>query len=117
LPQPRRQQLLQGGVEDRRSLLEVQLAKLEEYISVELSNAAAMRRLTGKMYNPSHTKLKESTVTRLFMLLFLLPVSNSLAFAAGSPELLIAIRNGDHAQVQRLLRAGADVNTAKALQR
>ncbi len=35
-------------------------------------------------------------------------------FAAGSPDLLIAIRNGDHAQVQKLLRAGADVNTADA---
>src|SRR5258706_16220027 len=32
--------------------------------------------------------------------------------AAGSPDLLVAIRNGDHSQVQKLLRAGADVNTA-----
>src|SRR5665213_2932824 len=30
--------------------------------------------------------------------------------AADSRELLIAIRNGDHAQVNTLLRAGADVN-------
>ena len=31
--------------------------------------------------------------------------------AAGSPDLLIAIRNGDHSQVQKLLGAGADANT------
>jgi ankyrin repeat protein len=41
-----------------------------------------------------------------------------LAFMAGTvlsaagPDLLVAIRNGDLAQVQTLLRAGADVNTA-----
>jgi len=29
---------------------------------------------------------------------------------AGSPDLLIAVRNGDHAQVQKLLRSGVDVN-------
>src|SRR5262245_25435096 len=50
-------------------------------------------------------------MTRLAVL-FLLLVPNSFAFAAGSAELLVAIRNGDHAQVQKLLRAGADVNTA-----
>src|SRR5215470_11901611 len=48
---------------------------------------------------------------RLFVL-FLFLVCNSITFAAGSPELLVAIRNGDHTQVQRLLRTGADVNTA-----
>src|SRR5262245_2053585 len=50
-------------------------------------------------------------MTRFFAL-FLILVSNSVAFAAGSAELLLAIRNGEHAQVQKLLRAGADVNTA-----
>jgi ankyrin repeat protein len=50
-------------------------------------------------------------MTRLLVPLFLL-VSNSVVFAAGSPDLLRAIRNGDHTQVQKLLRAGADVNTA-----
>src|SRR5215510_568085 len=50
-------------------------------------------------------------MTRLFAL-FLILVSNSVAFAAGSAELLLAIRNGELAQVQKLLRAGADVNTA-----
>lgn len=44
----------------------------------------------------------------------LLFVAASVLSAAGSPELLTAIRNGDHAQVQKLLRAGADVNTADA---
>ncbi len=33
-------------------------------------------------------------------------------FAVGSPDLLVAIRNGNQAQVQKLLSAGADVNTA-----
>jgi ankyrin repeat protein len=42
------------------------------------------------------------------MLLF---VAGSVLSAAGSPELLIAVRNGDHARVQKLLRAGAAVNT------
>jgi ankyrin repeat protein len=37
-----------------------------------------------------------------------------VAFAAGSPELLLAIRNGDHARVQKLLDSGADPNTADA---
>jgi ankyrin repeat protein len=50
-------------------------------------------------------------MTRL-LVLFLLLVSNSLMFAAGSPDLLVAIRDGDHARVQKLLRAGADVNSA-----
>src|SRR5580704_12873664 len=44
--------------------------------------------------------------------LTLLLIADSLLSAAGSPELLIAIRSGDHAQVQKLLHAGADVNTA-----
>ena len=35
----------------------------------------------------------------------------TVMFAAGSPDLLVAIRNGDHTRVEQLLRAGADVNT------
>jgi ankyrin repeat protein len=35
-------------------------------------------------------------------------------FGADSRDLLLAIRNGDHARVQKLLRAGADVNTTDA---
>jgi ankyrin repeat protein len=50
-------------------------------------------------------------MTRL-VALFLFLAFTSVEFAAGSAELLIAIRNGDHVQVQKLLRAGADVNTA-----
>ena len=46
---------------------------------------------------------------RFPMLLF---IANSVLLAAGPPGLLIAIRNGDYAEVQKLLRAGADVNTA-----
>jgi len=34
-----------------------------------------------------------------------------ILLAAGSPDLLTAIRNGDHAQVRKLIDAGADVNT------
>jgi ankyrin repeat protein len=41
------------------------------------------------------------------LLLLVTPV----LFAAGSSDLLPAVRNGDHAQVQKLLHAGADVNT------
>ncbi len=48
---------------------------------------------------------------RRFFVLILF-ASNSLLFAAGSPDLLTAIRNGDHAQVRKLIEAGADVNTA-----
>ena len=45
-------------------------------------------------------------------LLVLLCMAGTVLSAAGSPDLLVAIRNGDHAQVQKLLRAGADVNAA-----
>ena len=45
----------------------------------------------------------------LVMILF---ASNTVLLAAASPDLLPAIRNGDHAQVRRLIRAGADVNAA-----
>ena len=44
-------------------------------------------------------------------LLVLLLMAHSALLAAGSPELLVAIRNGDHSTAQKLLRAGADVNT------
>jgi len=42
--------------------------------------------------------------------LTLLILSGWVLLAVDSPELLTAIRNGDHAQVNKLLRAGADVN-------
>jgi ankyrin repeat protein len=44
--------------------------------------------------------------------LTILFIARSVLSAAGSPELLIAIRNNDYAHVSKLLRAGADVNTA-----
>src|SRR5712691_4380953 len=48
---------------------------------------------------------------RHFVVLILF-VSNAVLFAAGSPDLLMAIRNGNQAQVRKLIEAGADVNTA-----
>src|SRR2546428_8398269 len=42
------------------------------------------------------------------MILF---ASNTMLFAAGPPDLLVAIRNGDHSQVRKLIEAGGDVNT------
>src|SRR5437660_10479678 len=47
---------------------------------------------------------------RHFVVLILF-ASNTILFAAGSPDLLVAIRKGDHAQVRKLIDAGADVNT------
>ena len=47
---------------------------------------------------------------RHFVVLILF-ASNAILFAAGSPDLLVAIRNGDHAQVRKLIGASADVNT------
>ena len=44
-------------------------------------------------------------------LLVLLLMAHSALLAAGSPALLVAIRNGDHSTAQKLLRAGAHVNT------
>jgi ankyrin repeat protein len=46
-------------------------------------------------------------------LVFLLLTSVSLS-AADSPPLLVAVRSGDHATVQKLLGSGADPNTADA---
>src|SRR5262245_30413706 len=46
---------------------------------------------------------------RLFMVLLVF-TANAVLFAAGSSDLLVAIRNGDHSRVQKLLGAGADVN-------
>jgi len=47
---------------------------------------------------------------RVLIMLFLF-AANAVLFAAGSPDLLVAIRNGDYSRVQKLLAAGADVNT------
>ena len=45
------------------------------------------------------------------VLLLFLFAGDTVLFAAGSPNLLVAIRNGDHVRVQQLLGTGADVNT------
>ena len=45
------------------------------------------------------------------ILLMLLFAADTALFAAGSPELLVAIRNGNQPQVQKLLGSGAGVNT------
>ena len=50
-------------------------------------------------------------MTRLLVLMFSL-MSHAVLFAAGSADLLVAIRNGDHSQVEKLLHGGADVNAA-----
>src|SRR5215467_12001263 len=57
----------------------------------------------------SFTALRR-TKMRHFVVLIML-ASNPILFAAGSPDLLVAIRNGDHAQVRKLIGASADVNT------
>jgi ankyrin repeat protein len=49
-------------------------------------------------------------MSRLLMLLFVF-AANAVLIGADSPDLLVAIRAGDHARVQKLLAAGADVNT------
>ena len=46
---------------------------------------------------------------RLFVLTLF--ASNTILLAAGSADLLTAVRNGDQAQVRKLIEAGADVNT------
>jgi hypothetical protein len=48
-------------------------------------------------------------MSRLLVFLFL---ADSVLSVAGSPDLLVAIRNGDYSSTQKLLRTGADVNTA-----
>src|SRR2546425_931101 len=53
---------------------------------------------------------RRTAMGRLVLLMSLFAAGTAL-YAAGSPELLVAIRNGDHAQVQKLLGTGAGVNT------
>ena len=45
------------------------------------------------------------------LVVMILFTSNTMLFAAGPPDLLVAIRNGDHSQVRKLIAAGGDVNT------
>src|SRR5215467_14349943 len=46
------------------------------------------------------------------LLVLTLFASNGLLFAAGPADLLTAVRNGDHAQVRKLIESGTDVNSA-----
>ena len=46
------------------------------------------------------------------LLLFLVPVAGAVLLGAASPDLSVAIRNGDHARVRQLLRSGAGANAA-----
>src|SRR5690348_9196521 len=46
--------------------------------------------------------------------LMLLLLTAAMLIAADSRDLFLAIRNGDHAQVSKLLRGGAEVNAADA---
>jgi ankyrin repeat protein len=48
---------------------------------------------------------------RLAFIVYLFGMETAV-WAAGSPDLLVAIRKGDHVQVQKLIAGGADVNTA-----
>ena len=50
-------------------------------------------------------------MNRLLAVMLLIAAA-ARAFAAGPPELLVAVRSGDHARVERLLDSGRDVNTA-----
>src|SRR5262245_54795067 len=49
---------------------------------------------------------------RPLLLTVLMTFNAVVGIAAGSLELMTAIRSGDHSRVQRLLSAGADANTA-----
>jgi ankyrin repeat protein len=51
-------------------------------------------------------------MSRLLMFLVIFVSFCVASFAAASSELMSAIRNGDHARVEQLIRAGADANVA-----
>jgi ankyrin repeat protein len=56
---------------------------------------------------------RRRTITLLFAAAFAVLAGHAIK-AADSRDLLVAIRAGDHAQVEKLLRSGADVNSADA---
>jgi ankyrin repeat protein len=66
----------------------------------------------GLIENPPQVENLPHVPNTMRHALILLSLAATAVLAADSPALLVAIRNGDHAQVQKLLRAGADVNTA-----
>ena len=51
-------------------------------------------------------------MSRVLMLMLVFCSFHPTAWSAGSVDLLSAIRNGDHARVDKLVREGADVNGA-----
>src|SRR3989442_12067600 len=61
--------------------------------------------------NPMSSALRR-TKMRHFVVLILF-ASNTILFAAGSPDLAVAIRNGDHAQARKLIEAGGGGETPR----
>jgi ankyrin repeat protein len=64
------------------------------------------------MINASRMNPVHHLLPSLIRSLLILVVAGVALDAAGPADLLVAIRNGDHARVEDLLRAGADVNAA-----
>src|SRR5712692_5567567 len=72
---------------------------------------AARQKGFGYQVNGTQHKRHASLLCAFCVLLCASCVLFPNLFAAGSPDLLVAIRNGDFPQAQKLLRAGTDVNT------
>src|SRR5437870_1684250 len=65
----------------------------------------------GRPANLGH-RSKGARVTRSFIGITLAVISGAVLLAAEPRDLLVAIRHGDYAGVQRLLQSGAEVNAA-----
>src|SRR5215471_2170621 len=76
-----------------------------------LCEGESRRRRQGVAHTPFCRHGARGHVMRRGLIALLLSSVNAVLFAAGSSDLLIGIRNGDHSGVQKLLAAGADVNT------
>src|SRR5439155_20718356 len=71
------------------------------------------RRLSGyhsSLGNPLEQRFRRTKMRRFVVLMSF--ASNTILFAAGSADLLSAIRKGVYAQLRKLLESGADVNTS-----
>jgi ankyrin repeat protein len=75
----------------------------------------------AKVYNNAQKLLRRGRINDTVSFNLINPMNRFLTIvllvgpalpAAGSTEILVAIRNGDYAQVSKLLRAGADPNTS-----
>ncbi len=98
-----------------RHLLNPKSSEVKQRLSsaVEAVFAAAAARPPSHEGSPPADGISLGGFRRsIVTFLVLVFVAGTELFAAGSAALLVAIRNGDHAQVQKLLRGGADVNTA-----